>query len=371
MPAPPPDTRTKSDDALPDLPRKGRGSVSNRPSHRFDLADRYEIDDGWSDHEREDWAKGRRKTILGVDTVRRIISRNTSPDVGFDRSINPYKGCEHGCIYCFARPTHAYLDLSPGMDFETRIFRKPDAAEALRQELSARNYTPAPIALGINTDAYQPTERSEKLTRGLLQVLYEFRHPVHIVTKSALIQRDIDILAPMAALDLFKATLSITTLDRDLARIMEPRAATPSRRLDTVRALTDAGITTGVLMAPVIPGLTDHEIEKVMEAAAHAGAARAGGVLIRLPHEVKGLFEEWLRTHFPDRADKVLNHIRDCRGGKLYNAEFGSRMRGSGPYAELIQNRLKLAIKRYGLDKPGRPLDCSQFLGGDPQMNLF
>ena len=371
MPAPPPNTRTKGDEALPDLPRKGRGSVSNRPSHRFELADRYEIDDGWSDHDREEWAKARRKTILGVDTVRRIITRNTSPDVGFDRSINPYKGCEHGCIYCFARPTHAYLDLSPGMDFETRIFRKPDAALALRQELSAHNYTPGPIALGINTDAYQPTERSEKLTRDLLQVLYEFRHPVHIVTKSALIQRDIDILAPMAALDLFKATLSITTLDRDLARVMEPRAATPSRRLDTVRALTDAGIPTSVLMAPVIPGLTDHEIEKIMEAAAVAGATRAGGVLIRLPHEVKGLFEEWLRTHFPDRADKVLNHIRECRDGKLYNAEFGSRMRGSGPYADLIQNRLKLAIKRYGLDKPGRPLDSSQFRGGDPQMSLF
>ncbi len=371
MPAPPPDTRTKDEDALPDLPRKGRGSVSNRPSHRFGVADRYEIDDGWSDHERDDWVKARRKTILGVDSVRRIITRNTSPDVGFDRSINPYKGCEHGCIYCFARPSHAYLDLSPGMDFETRIFRKPDAAQALRQELSARTYTPAPIALGINTDAYQPTEKSEKLTRGILEVLHEFRHPVHIVTKSALIQRDIDILAPMAELNLFKATLSITTLDRDLARVMEPRAATPSRRLDTVRALTDAGITTGVLMAPVIPGLTDHEIEKIMEAAAHAGAARAGGVLIRLPHEIKTLFEEWLRAHFPDRADKVLNHIRECRGGKLYNAEFGSRMRGEGVYADLIQNRLKMAVKRYGLDKPGRPLDSSQFRGGDPQMSLF
>jgi len=371
MPAPPPDTRTKTEDALPDLPRKGRGSVSNRPSHRFGVADRYEIDDGWSDHERDDWVKARRKTILGVDSVRRIITRNTSPDVGFDRSINPYKGCEHGCIYCFARPSHAYLDLSPGMDFETRIFRKPDAAMALRQELSARNYTPAPIALGINTDAYQPTEKSEKLTRGILEVLHEFRHPVHIVTKSALIQRDIDILSAMAELNLFKATLSITTLDRDLARVMEPRAATPSRRLDTVRALTDAGITTGVLMAPVIPGLTDHEIEKIMEAAAHAGAARAGGVLIRLPHEIKTLFEEWLRAHFPDRVDKVLNHIRECRGGKLYNAEFGSRMRGEGVYADLIQNRLKMAVKRYGLDKPGRPLDSSQFRGGDPQMSLF
>jgi len=371
MPAPPPDTRTKDDEALPDLPRKGRGSVSNRPSHRFELADRYEIDDGWSDHEREDWAKARRKTILGIDTVRHIITRNTSPDIHFDRSINPYKGCEHGCIYCFARPTHAYLDLSPGMDFETRIFRKPDAAEALRRELSARTYTPAPIALGINTDAYQPTEKSERLTRGIIEVLAEFRHPFHIVTKSALITRDIDILSDLAAKSLFKATLSITTLDRELARLMEPRAATPGRRLETVRALSAAGIPTSVLMAPVIPGLTDHEIEKVMEAAAEAGATRAGGALVRLPHEVKVLFEEWLRAHYPDCADKVLNHIRQCRNGRLYNAEFGSRMRGSGPYAELIQKRLSLAIRRYGLDKPSRPLDITQFRGGDPQMSLF
>jgi DNA repair photolyase len=371
MPAPAPDTRTKGDEALPDLPRKGRGSVSNRPSHRFGVADRYEIDDGWSDHEREDWAKVRRKTILSVDTVRHIITRNTSPDIHFDRSINPYKGCEHGCIYCFARPTHAYLDLSPGKDFETRIFRKPDAADALRRELSARSYTPAPIALGINTDAYQPTERSEKLTRAILQVLYEFRHPVHIVTKSALIQRDLDILAPMAELRLFKATLSVTTLDRDLARIMEPRAATPMKRLETVRILSAAGIPTNVLVAPVIPGLTDHEIEAILEAAAAHGAVRAGGALIRLPHEIKTLFEEWLRTHFPDRADKVLNHIRKCRDGKLYNAEFGSRMRGTGPYAELIQKRLSLGIKRYGLDKPSSSFDLSIFRGGDPQMSLF
>jgi DNA repair photolyase len=371
MPAPPPNTRTKDNEALPDLPRKGRGSVSNQPSHRFDVADRYEIDDGWSDHEREDWAKARRKTILSVDTVRHIITRNTSPDIHFDRSINPYKGCEHGCIYCFARPTHAYLDLSPGMDFETRIFRKPDAAEALRRELSARSYTPAPIALGINTDAYQPTERSEKLTRAILQVLYEFRHPVHIVTKSALIQRDLDILAPMAELRLFKATLSVTTLDRDLARIMEPRAATPMKRLETVRILSAAGIPTSVLVAPVIPGLTDHEIEAILGAAAAHGAVRAGGALIRLPHEIKTLFEEWLRTHFPDRADKVLNLIRQCRDGKLYNAEFGSRMRGTGPYAELIQKRLSLGIKRYALDKPSPSFDLSIFRGGDPQMSLF
>ena len=371
MPAPPPNTRTKDSEGLPDLPRKGRGAVSNRPSHRFENPDRYDIDDGWSDHERAEWAKARRDTILGIDTVRRIISRNTSPDVGFNTSINPYKGCEHGCIYCFARPTHAYLDLSPGMDFETRIFRKPDAARQLRIELSERNYKPAPLALGINTDAYQPTERSEKLTRSILEVLYEFRHPVHIVTKSALIQRDLDILAPMAALRLFKASLSITTLDRDLARVMEPRAATPGKRLDTVRALSAAGIPVSVMVAPIIPGLTCHEIENILKASAEAGARSAGHVLIRLPHEVQVLFEEWLRNHFPDRADKVLNHIRQCRGGKLYNAAFNTRMTGTGPIADLIHRRFAAAVRRYGLDGPRVPSDFSQFRGGDPQMDLF
>ncbi|MDV6331739.1 PA0069 family radical SAM protein [Asticcacaulis sp. 201] len=362
---------TTSPEALPALPRKGRGSVSNRPSSRFDAADRYDIDDGWSDHDREEWARERRPTILGIDTARHVITRNTSPDIGFDRSINPYKGCEHGCIYCFARPTHAYLDLSPGMDFETRIFRKPDAAARLREELSARNYKPAPLMLGINTDAYQPTEKSERLTRSLLEVMYEFRHPVNIVTKSALILRDLDILAPMARENLFKACLSITTLDRDLARVMEPRAATPSKRLDTIRGLHEAGIPVSVLAAPVIPGLACHELEAILKASAEAGAYRAGFTLVRLPHEVKDLFEEWLRTHVPDRADKVLNLIRQTRGGKLYTAEFGKRMTGTGVYADMIHKRFSLAVKRYGLDKPSRPMDFSRFRGGDPQMTLF
>ncbi|MEI9902852.1 MAG: radical SAM protein [Asticcacaulis sp.] len=233
--------------ALPNRVRKGRGSVSNRTSGRFDAAERYEIDDGWTQMEKH--AFERRQTLLGIDTARRIITFNKSPDVGFDRSINPYKGCEHGCIFCFARPTHAYLDLSPGLDFETRIFRKPDAARLLRAELSDRRYKPAPLVLGINTDAYQPTERTEKLTRSLLEVLYEFRHPVSILTRSALIQRDLDILGPMAAMGLFRASLSITTLDRNLARVMEPRAATPQRRLDTLRALKAAGIPVGVMAA--------------------------------------------------------------------------------------------------------------------------
>jgi DNA repair photolyase len=359
------------DDALPDVARKGRGSVSNRPSHRFGNADRYEIDDGWSDHEREAWAKARRKTILGVDSARSIISRNTSPDIGFDRSINPYKGCEHGCIYCFARPTHAYLDLSPGLDFETRIFRKPDAPELLRRELSAPGYKPGPMMLGINTDAYQPTEKTELLTRRLLEVLYEFRHPVHIVTKSALILRDMDILAPMAQLGLFSASLSVTTLDRDLARVMEPRAATPMRRIDAIRGLSEAGIPVSVLAAPMIPGLTDHELEAILTAAAEAGAKRAGMTVIRLPHEIKDLFEQWLREHAPGSADKVLNRIRQMRGGKLYNAAFGERMKGTGQHADLLQSRFKLAVKKLGLDKTVRGGDYSQFRGGDRQLSLF
>jgi len=358
-------------EALPDLYRKGRGSVSNRPSARFDNPDRYDIDDGWSDFEHEAWAKAREPTTLGIDTSRRVIARNTSPDIGFDRSVNPYKGCEHGCIYCFARPTHAYLDLSPGLDFETRIFRKPDAVKQLRSELLDINYKPDVIVLGINTDAYQPTEKKERLTRGLLEVLHDLRHPVHIVTKSALILRDLDILGPMAKRGLFSATLSITTLDRDLARIMEPRAATPGRRLDTLRALGSAGVPTGVLVAPVIPGLTCHELEAILAAAADVGVTRAGYTLIRLPHEVKILFEEWLRTHVPDRAEKVLSRIRQTRDGSLYRADFGTRMTGTGVHADLIKQRFALALKRLKLNARHYKLDTTQFLGGDPQLSLL
>ena len=370
MPIPPlAHSPIRDDNALPDRQRKGRGSVSNRTSARFGNADRYEIDDGWTFEERE--RMERKKTILGIDSARRIISQSDSPDVGFDRSINPYKGCEHGCIYCFARPTHAYLDLSPGLDFETRIFRKPDAAKLLRAELSERKYKAGPLVVGINTDAYQPTEKTERITRGILEVLYEFRHPVSIITKSALIQRDLDILGAMAAERLASVTLSITTLDRDLARIMEPRAATPQRRLDTVRALKSAGVPVGVLVAPVIPGLTCHELEAIMKASAEAGAERAGYTLVRLPYEVKVLFEEWLRLNYPDRADKVLNYIRQCRGGKLNDSSFGSRMEGTGPHAELIRQRYELAVRRYNLNQKRPPFDLSKFRGGDPQMALF
>lgn len=357
------------DEAVPDRVRKGRGSVSNRLSGRFDAPDRYDIDDGWTADEPSE--KTQLKTVLGVDTARRIISYNTSPDIGFDRSINPYKGCEHGCIYCFARPSHAYLDLSPGIDFETRIFRKPNAADLLRKELSDPRYKAAPMMLGINTDAYQPTERSEKITRSLLEVLYEFRHPVHLITKSALIQRDLDILSMMAAENLVSATLSITTLDRHLARVMEPRAATPQRRLETLTALKTIGIRAGVMIGPVIPGLTCHEIEAILKNAAEAGASRAGYNLIRLPHEVKILFEEWLSGHFPDRRNKVLNMIRQCRDGKLNDPNFGSRMSGEGEYANLIHQRFNLAVKRYGLNHLRTQLNYNAFRGGNPQMSLI
>ena len=366
-------------DTLPDRPSKGRGAGSNRPSARFDSPDRVVIDDGWGNAaEFGDWEEtpaktvvGPPQTILGIDTAKKIITRNTSPDVGFDRSINPYKGCEHGCIYCFARPTHAYLNLSPGLDFETRIFRKPDAPELLRAELSARNYQVATIQLGINTDAYQPIERTERLTRRILEVLAEFEHPVGILTKSALIQRDLDILGPMAAKGLVKCGVSITTMDRDMARIMEPRAATPQKRIETIRALKSAGVPVFVMSAPIIPGLTCHELEAILEAAAEAGAERAGMTIVRLPYEIKTLFEEWLRNHFPDRAEKVLSLIKQCRDGKLNQAEFGTRMSGTGPYAQLLQRRFALAVKRYGLDKPRNRMNLLRFKIPSDQMSLF
>ena len=358
----------------PPPPIRGRGARSNS-SGRYESQAREAFDDGWTP---DDVEPQQLKTTLTAERAKVIISKNDSPDVGFSRSINPYRGCEHGCIYCFARPTHAFLDLSPGLDFETRIFRKPDAVALLRRELADRRYKPGPTVLGINTDAYQPTEKAERITRGLLEVLAEFRHPVHLITKSALIQRDLDILAPMAAQGLFSAVLSITTLDRELSRLMEPRAATPQKRLDTVRALKSAGVPVSVLAAPMIPGLTDHELEAILKAASEVGADKAGYTLIRLPHEVAPLFEEWLHTHYPDRADKVLNRIRQCRDGKLYNAAFGERMTGTGNHADLLKQRFQLAAKKYGLDgsrrgmdDTRRKLDYSQFRGGDPQMSLF
>jgi DNA repair photolyase len=349
-----------TDDALPDQPIKGRGAVSNRVSRYF-REERQSTADGWDTPADEDLPPLR--TTVSVDTTKTIIARNQSPDIPFDRSINPYRGCEHGCIYCFARPTHAYLGLSPGLDFETKLLMKPEAARLLEQELRRPGYKPAVIAMGTNTDPYQPIEREHRITRGILEVLSRFNHPVGIVTKSALIQRDIDILAPMAEKKLAHVFVSISTLDRELARKMDPRAPTPPRRLDTIRALADAGIPVGVMSAPMIPALNDHEMEQVLEAAVAAGATAANYNVLRLPLEIKDLFTEWLEAHVPGRAQHVLDLIRDVRGGALYDSTWGKRMRGEGPYAELLRTRFRLARKRLGLDayKTRWDLDLSLF----------
>ena len=279
----------------------------------------------------------------------------------FDRSINPYRGCEHGCIYCFARPTHAYLGLSPGLDFETRILFKPEAAKLLTAELAAPKYRPDVVAMGTNTDPYQPVERELKITRSILKVLSDFNNPVGIVTKNHLVTRDIDILGDMARRNLAEVFLSITTLDKELAREMEPRASTPRRRLDAIRALADAGVPVGVMAAPMIPGLNDHEMEAILEAATEAGATRAGFTVLRLPLEIKDLFDEWLRANRPDRAEKVLSLIRQMRGGALYQAEFGLRMKGEGPIAQLLSARFQAGVKRLGLNKIRYRLDTLRF----------
>ena len=284
-----------------------------------------------------------------------------SPDVGFDRSINPYRGCEHGCVYCYARPTHAYLGLSPGLDFESRLFAKPNAADILKRELRNPRYTPAMIALGTNTDPYQPLERRLRITRSLLEVLSECDHPVGIVTKSALVVRDLDILAPMAAKGLASVALSVTTLDASLASRMEPRAATPSRRLAALQQVAAAGVPTMVMAAPMIPAINDHELEAILERAAAAGAKSASYILVRLPLEIKDLFHEWLQAHFPDRAARVENLIRGARGGRLYDARYRTRMRGTGQYAELLARRFRIAARRLGLDRKLPPLDTSLF----------
>lgn len=351
--------------------RKGRGAVSNR-SGRFEATTREPDFDGWTDE--LEVLPDRTSTILGIDTARTVISRNDSPDIPFNQSINPYKGCEHGCIYCFARPTHAYLGLSPGLDFETRIFRKPDAAALLRRELSRPGYRPQTIAMGTNTDPYQPIEKSERIMRSILEVLHECHHPLSIVTKNALILRDIDLLEDMAKHALVGVSISITTLDHRLANRMEPRASTPTKRLAAIRTLADAGVPVSVLTAPMIPGLNDQEMEAIMEAARDAGATGAGYIALRLPLEIKDLFIEWLHENYPDRAEKVLTLIRDMRGGKLYDSAFGTRMRGTGVYADMLSRRFKLAVKRLGLDAPRTKRDFSHFRKpeADPrQMRLF
>jgi DNA repair photolyase len=344
------------DDQIPEPLHNGRGALSNASS-RFDDERKIRTNDGW---DIEDELPPLR-TILTKDATRTILARNTSPDIPFDRSINPYRGCEHGCIYCFARPTHAYLGLSPGLDFETRILFKPEAAKLLSAELAAPKYRCDIVAMGTNTDPYQPVERDLKITRSILQVLSDFNNPVGIVTKGHLVTRDIDILADMAKRNLAEVFLSITTLDKDLARDMEPRASAPHRRLDAIKRLADAGVPVGVMTAPMIPGLNDHEMEAILEASARAGATRAGFTVLRLPLEIKELFDEWLRANRPDRAERVLSLIRQMRGGALYQAEFGTRMRGEGPIAQLLSARFQAAVKRLGLNKIRYRLDTLRF----------
>jgi len=337
---------------------RGRGAVSNA-SGRFERHARVLVDDGWAEPTGDD-ALPPLKTEIIIDATRSIITRNQSPDISFDRSINPYRGCEHGCIYCFARPTHAYLGMSPGADFESKLFAKPNAAELLAKELSAPGYTPKTIAIGTNTDPYQPIEKKLKIMRSVLEVLREFRHPVGIVTKSALVTRDIDILAPMAEMGLARVALSVTTLDRGLARAMEPRAATPSKRLEAIRTLSDAGIPTAVMFAPIIPALNDGEMETVLAAAKDAGARSAGYVLLRLPLEIKDLFREWLEANRPDAAKHVMSLIRQMRGGKDYDAEWTQRQRGTGPYAKMLAHRFRMARRRLGLEQHSE-LRCDLF----------
>jgi DNA repair photolyase len=316
-------------------PPHGRGAVSNA-SGRFESRVSEAADDGWSI---EDPAPPLLRTTVTPEKARTIITRNDSPDVGFDRSINPYRGCEHGCIYCYARPAHAYMGLSPGLDFESKIFFKPGAGKLLERELSAATYSPATIHIGGNTDPYQPQERTLRVTREILETMSRFRHPMSVITKSALIARDIDLLGPMGEAGLVRAAVSITTLDRGLARTMEPRAATPERRLDAVRRLTAAGVPTMVMFAPVIPGLNDHELEGVLQRAAEAGAFSAGYVALRLPLEIKDLFREWLAANVPDRASRVMSLVRQMRGGRDYDAQWGQRMKGEGPIADVIAQR--------------------------------
>lgn len=349
---------------------RGRGAKSNR-SGRFESTQREDYDDGW--------AEGDPEPLKLADTLtamksRTIIAHNDSPDVGFSASINPYRGCSHGCIYCFARPAHAYLNLSPGLDFESKIFFKPDAGALLERELSNSRYVPELIQLGGDTDIYQPAERKLRITRSILSVLSRFNHPVSLITKSALILRDLDILGSMAERGLVRVAVSITTLDRKLARSMEPRAATPERRMAAVKGLAGAGVPVTVMFAPVIPGLNDHELESVLERSAQAGATAAGYVVLRLPLEIADLFQEWLATDHPDRASRVMSLVRQMRGGKTYDSQWGSRMKGQGPIADLIRQRFAAARKRYGYPEERTPLRLDLFSvpakAGD-QIDLF
>ena len=327
-------------------PRKGRGALSN-PAGRFETLESEAVDDGWPGDESEVSAEP--ESVVLTDAARGVISRNQSPDVPFEQSVNPYRGCEHGCVYCYARPTHAWLGLSPGLDFETRLFYKPDAPARLAEELARPGYRCRTIVLGANTDPYQPVERRLGITRGLLEVLAAHRHPVSVVTKGALIERDLDLLAGLAADGLASVMVSVTTLDDELKRTLEPRTAAPARRLAVIRRVADAGVPVGTLIAPVIPAINDHELEDILAAAAAAGADCAAWILLRLPHEVRALFEEWLHEHLPDRAERVLSLLRQARGGRDNDPRFGHRMRGSGPWVDLLERRFALACRRLGL----------------------
>ncbi|MBY3040343.1 PA0069 family radical SAM protein [Rhizobium laguerreae] len=349
--------------------RRGRGAGLN-PTGRFEPLQRETVDDGW-----QTWEElPPFKTEVQVEKPRTAITRNESPDLSFDRSINPYRGCEHGCIYCFARPTHAYMGLSAGLDFETKLFAKPDAAKLLERELAKPGYKVRVIAIGTNTDPYQPIEKEWRIMRGILEVLNKANHPVSIVTKSAMILRDLDILQEMAGKNLVRVGISVTTLDRKLARTMEPRAATPPRRLETIRTLAEAGIQTAVMAAPLIPALNDHELERILESAKAAGAAEASYVILRLPLEVSPLFRDWLLQHYPDRYRHVMSLVRSMRGGKDYDAEFGKRMKGAGPYAWQIARRFEMAARRFDLTRRSVPLRDDLFVppdGSGVQLSLL
>jgi len=353
----------------PPKEEKGRGARSNK-SGRYESAARESVDDGWDLAD----AAPSKATEVTTETPRTIINYLSSPFVGFDRTINPYRGCEHGCIYCFARPTHAYYGLSAGLDFETRLFAKPNAAVLLDRELASKNYRPRHIAIGTNTDPYQPIERKFLLMRGILPVLAKYNHPVSLLTKSALITRDIDLLAPMAQARIVRAMVSITTLDARLARAMEPRASAPAKRLMAVKALHEAGVPVGVMTAPMIPGLNDHELEDLLAAAKEAGAGWAGYTIVRLPLEVAGLFREWLESAFPDRAARVMRHIRDMNGGRDYDVQWSRAVAPRSVFAKLIDQRFKKAVARLGLDGEKPPLDPALYrrpVDQAKQMDLF
>ncbi len=357
------------------LASKGRGATLNMAG-RFESREAEWFDDGWGEDEMIERAAKRPKTVIHIEQARSIISHNDSPDIGFEQSINPYRGCEHGCIYCYARPSHSYLNLSPGIDFETQLFAKRNAVELLRKEISKRGYKPSAINFGANTDPYQPIEKTERLTRGLIEVLAACNHPLTIVTKNALVCRDIDLLAPMAAKKLVTVFVSISQLDNELTRILEPRASTPANRMRAVRELAGAGIPTAVLVAPIIPFINDEYVERVLEASHEAGAFAASYTIIRLPYELKDLWKDWLNTHFPDRADRVMQRIRDLRGGRENVSEFGERMRGQGIWGDLIRQRFRKTCARLGLGHASQSipaLDTSLFVppNDSPQRSLF